>query len=259
MPTPGLFLTEIGDRLQWYDPLACKWVNSVVIKDEIDLEMAQSYVHGDAWRKFPQNRTVREVEGGVKVTATQIIANDRVTIDGLNESAVVVMVNEKGGWAKVRFDDGVAKVYKLGILAKVQTVRGVPAVAPADGDEEPASMSNAERAAKLRQRPVNEASALGPKPKVAIVSPGVTGERKAREKSVPDKQCRCGCGTFVRGMFAQGHDAKFKSWMKKIARGELDPTLIPKAARDLMVIKVIDGVPTPTRDYNGNPWRDTEA
>lgn len=35
------------------------------------------------------------------------------------------------------------------------------------------------------------------------------------------KRCWCGCGESVNNRFRQGHDAKFMSLVKKVARGEL--------------------------------------
>lgn len=55
------------------------------------------------------------------------------------------------------------------------------------------------------------------------------GKAKAVKKE-PENKCGCGCGTMVMRTFAQGHDARFYGWAKKIAAGTLDPKDLPNAA-----------------------------
>jgi hypothetical protein len=43
-------------------------------------------------------------------------------------------------------------------------------------------------------------------------------------------RCLCGCGAEVSGRFAQGHDAKLKSVLLKVARHEAGPPAIPEEA-----------------------------
>lgn len=55
-----------------------------------------------------------------------------------------------------------------------------------------------------------------------VAAPPTAKEAKApREKKVKEpKECQCGCGGTTNGYFVPGHDAKFKSEMLKVERGE---------------------------------------
>lgn len=80
---------------------------------------------------------------------------------------------------------------------------------------------------------------------------------KPRAQAQP-AECKCGCGAFAAGKarhFLPGHDARFHGWMRRMAQGLLEPSEIPASARALMSIKSIDGIPTPTTDYDGSPWK----
>lgn len=55
------------------------------------------------------------------------------------------------------------------------------------------------------------------------------GKAKARTKKEPENKCGCGCGTMVMRTFAQGHDARFYGWAKKVVSGDLDPKDLPNA------------------------------
>lgn len=52
-------------------------------------------------------------------------------------------------------------------------------------------------------------------------------------KSAPKiNDCRCGCGRKTGNLFAQGHDAKVYSILRKVAAGEAEESAIPEAVRD---------------------------
>lgn len=57
------------------------------------------------------------------------------------------------------------------------------------------------------------------------------GKSKAKASAEADNKCGCGCGTMVRRTFAQGHDARFYGWAKKVVSGDLDPKDLNAHAR----------------------------
>jgi hypothetical protein len=60
-------------------------------------------------------------------------------------------------------------------------------------------------------------------------------EKEAKPKAEkPKKECECGCGMPTTKRFAVGHDARFKSALFSIVRGE-DPKVVCPAAEDLTV------------------------
>jgi hypothetical protein len=71
---------------------------------------------------------------------------------------------------------------------------------------------------------------------------------KAEKKQRP---CLDGCGTMVGGNFAMGHDAKLKSLLIKIERGEMPLDAIPEPCLDL--VKIVKGEAIQDRDSSGNP------
>ena len=62
-----------------------------------------------------------------------------------------------------------------------------------------------------------------------------TATNRKREYS-----CACGCGGKTARTFAQGHDAKARSILKKVQRGELTVTAIPAALRTAALTKGSD-------------------
>lgn len=59
--------------------------------------------------------------------------------------------------------------------------------------------------------------------------------RVKKEKKL--RPCLEGCGQMVPGNFAMGHDAKLKSLLLKIERGEEDQTKVPEIAQELVTFK----------------------
>jgi hypothetical protein len=72
-------------------------------------------------------------------------------------------------------------------------------------------------------------------------SAGKKGAAKVKEPKVKKEKvlqaCLDGCGQQVGGNFAMGHDAKLKSLILRIERGEDTPGSIPKVAQDLVKFK----------------------
>ena len=62
------------------------------------------------------------------------------------------------------------------------------------------------------------------------------GTAKAANGNTGTNQCLCGCGTTVKGRFAQGHDARVHSLLAKLERGDVArsglPAVLSKAIRD---------------------------
>lgn len=49
----------------------------------------------------------------------------------------------------------------------------------------------------------------------------VAGKAKPAKSKAKDNPCKCGCGEKVAGNFKMGHDGRFYSQVKKVARGEI--------------------------------------
>lgn len=72
--------------------------------------------------------------------------------------------------------------------------------------------------------------------KAAGTAPGATKVKK--EKKAPTlRPCLDGCGTQVAGNFKMGHDAKLKSLILKIERGEEEQGTVPEIAQGLVKFK----------------------
>jgi len=55
--------------------------------------------------------------------------------------------------------------------------------------------------------------------------------RKTSARGTGVRLCGCGCGKPAARTFAQGHDAKAKSLLLKVQRGELKASALPSALR----------------------------
>ena len=78
----------------------------------------------------------------------------------------------------------------------------------------------------------------------------VKGEKVAKVKE--QRSCECGCGEKTGGFFVPGHDAKFKSTLLKIERGELTPENgLKKAVREKYQWKKKGAGMIPTTNYRG--------
>lgn len=118
---------------------------------------------------------------------------------------------------------------------EVMAVAGVPVgTAPAGSIK----AKNQERIAALNAKKAAAAAAKPPK-----------------EPKVP-KICKCGCGGVTGGNFVPGHDAKFKSWLLQIERGEKKPEelLTEEVRQAYKWRKTADGKGLiPTTTYKGEP------
>ena len=70
----------------------------------------------------------------------------------------------------------------------------------------------------------------------------------------PDGKCRCGCGGTTARFFVPGHDARFKGWLAKIARGEGTPREVMGAvAKHCAPWKKKGKGKIPSHNYDGSP------
>ena len=98
--------------------------------------------------------------------------------------------------------------------------------------------ANKERLAALKAKAEGKKVA-----KVAAVA------KPPKEKTV--RPCACGCGEQVTAYFAQGHDARFKSWMVKVERGEMAvKDLPPVVQKTFQFVKRGEGYVS-TKNYKG--------
>lgn len=91
---------------------------------------------------------------------------------------------------------------------------------------------------------------------------GLNKKRRRRSASAPEGVlgsgiCQCGCGGTTGRYFVPGHDARFKGWLKRIARGEASD--MPKAVHDAYTwidtttVGGPSGCMTPTLNYDSSP------
>lgn len=67
------------------------------------------------------------------------------------------------------------------------------------------------------------------------------GTPKAADGTTGTNPCICGCGTLVKRLFAQGHDARVHSWLLQVANDEKPKSSLPAtvlAALDHGVIRM---------------------
>lgn len=114
---------------------------------------------------------------------------------------------------------------KVALVAKKAGAAGTVAVPKSVAEKE----SVAAKAARLKEA------------KAAKPIPGAT--RTVKEKKPAKlRACLDGCGTMVAGNFKMGHDAKLKSLILKVERGEALQSDIPEIAQDLLTFKKGDVV-----------------
>lgn len=96
--------------------------------------------------------------------------------------------------------------------------------------------ANKDRVAALKAKSEDKkvGKAANPKPKSSSVQP-----------------CKCGCGEQVAANFAQGHDARFKSWMVKVERGEMKVEDLPKVVQKSYEFKKKGAGFVTTTNYKG--------
>lgn len=75
---------------------------------------------------------------------------------------------------------------------------------------------------------------------------------KKEKKAKTQNPCKCGCGTLTGGFFVPGHDARFKSWLLQIERGQKKPEdLLTAEVRGSYTWKKSGKGLIPTKNYKG--------
>lgn len=164
------------------------------------------------------------------------------------------IVKSEGGWHLIRLADGSERAYRekhFTVVATTPEPAKTRALTLAEREgmaPTPVPPGYAAKASESESKPVPESAPAAAKDTAKAVKPTKAKPATAATAGV----CKCGCGAPLkpRRHFAQGHDARFHGWMRRIANGELDPSEIPAAAAALMTIKA--GMPT--TDYDGSPW-----
>ena len=85
---------------------------------------------------------------------------------------------------------------------------------------------------------------------------GAAAKAKANAKPKAERKvrdCACGCGEETMSYFVPGHDARFKGWLKRIARG--DEHGMPKKVYNSYTWKKKGDGFVPTTDYKGEPYK----
>ena len=69
------------------------------------------------------------------------------------------------------------------------------------------------------------------------------------------RECKCGCGKRTVRFFRPGHDARLKSALPKVERGELKVADLPATVRKAYHWERRGPGYIPTRDYAGRPHK----
>lgn len=178
--------------------------------------------------------------GSVNVSPNSVL--DRMEEEGLTQvqrRRVAHLIGREGTTEERTMSEAtetvaVAPTTKAGPVAvKVGGVK--PAVAaPVTTTVSANKKANADRLAKLKAK-------------------SATGEKKSpvakKEKAL--NQCKCGCDAMVAGNFAQGHDARFKGWLLKIERGQMQVKELPARVQKAYEWKKKGEGMIPTLNYKG--------
>lgn len=156
---------------------------------------------------------------------------------------------------------GKVKVNIMALGVKANTAAGVPTSFP-EQHEVPVSKVGKTAGQPLSAAPglaVSKAEQLKAMKKAQTATPEGQAKAKAAKASggpvTPKKpkvitKCLDGCGQDCGGRFAIGHDAKLKSLLSKIERGEIDPSQVPDIARPF--VKFGKPVKVATEDGKGH-------
>lgn len=137
----------------------------------------------------------------------------------------------------------------------------VAAVASIPVSSKSARQADKERLAKAEARKrANKSAGIGTKKGTGALAlanrklSGAAAKAKANAKPKAPKEmkkCLCGCGEETAGFFCMGHDARFKSWMIKIERGDMAVEDLPAVVRKAYEFKKVGKGFRTTRNYKG--------
>lgn len=175
------------------------------------------------------------------------------------EEALDVDDKAKAAISMTRLEKAVREAHQLHVQLpdppeKLQTYEPLLELLTAEQDKAKAAHAEAET-----RRVQNNANAQKHADRAVAVEKhknevGAAKKEKAPPKPKAEKKqrpCLDGCGQMVSGNFAMGHDAKLKSLLLKIERGDEPLDKIPEPCLDL--VKIVKGDPIQERDSEGKP------
>lgn len=116
-----------------------------------------------------------------------------------------------------------------------------------------APVSDVKKANKERLERLKAGKAAKPPVAGAVAKVAKPKKEKSRQP------CKCGCGEEVTGSFAQGHDARFKSWLLKVERGQMAVKELPKSVQAGYEWKKKGDGYIPTKNYKGEAHKGYDA
>jgi hypothetical protein len=156
-------------------------------------------------------------------------------------SLVPPKTNGKAPGAKAKTTSHKSEARPLGTKAPAKAKK-----ASADKKAEKA-LKAAERRAKEEARKEAQAKAKADRKAARAATP--------RKSTKEVKPCACGCKEETTSYFVQGHDARFKGWLLKIERGQMEVKDLPKSVQSTYKwVKRGDGY-IPTTNYKGEPHK----
>lgn len=94
--------------------------------------------------------------------------------------------------------------------------------------------TNEDGSVSLGERPAVYAGKKSRRAKAKAEKPVVEQKAKAEPAAREEKTCRCGCGGKTFSLFVPGHDARVKSQLLKVARGQLVHSDVNQSVWDLV-------------------------
>lgn len=184
------------------------------------------------WQQRLSEATTEQDVSTATMSMTRIEAEAKEKGVDLTQAAQVAEVNEAAPGGRGAGD------------THTQAPPAIPPPPTEAKSKKPKSVSEkekvSERAAKIAQE------------RAAGTTPGQTkpkGQPKPKQE-VKLRPCLDGCGTMVTGNFKMGHDAKLKSLILKVERGEENMTSIPDIASGLVAFR--KGEKESIKDSKGN-------
>lgn len=168
----------------------------------------------------------------------------------LSEKQAKALQSQYAFWSKKELEaiasedtEALTNASKQKEAVEAKAVAGGVALEEVEVEEVAAVAKPANGGAKV-PKSVKESAAVAEKAKklaAAKASGGTTAAGKAKTPRVKKEKvlqpCLDGCGEMVGGNFKMGHDAKLKSLILKIERGEVAQTELPEIAQGIVAFK----------------------
>lgn len=234
---------HVGDLLKCEGKI---WRVGMISALRMRLDPVSGFVTTIGERSFPTySKSINVSPNSVldRVDESELDANHRRRVKTLaaSEEVETETVNESDKESDMSETETTAAPTAKTNVTPIKPPKVAAAPQPVQATVSANKTANAERLAKIREK---QAKAT-PGGKVKAASPVVK-----KEKAL--SPCKCGCTTMVAGNFAQGHDARFKSWLLKIERGEMQVKELPPAVQKAYEWKKKGDGMIPTLDYKGN-------